>query len=278
MARHFSATILLARPWPLDIEGLADLVAGTYPEIGRIEGVAGHGDGREAGLLHIDGGHVIVTSSGHPVPAEALSPELPLLRRWVPDQAIARHAAHMTISCGGSLPGLDGAMAYAAAVHFVAAAVAGAAPALAVLWHQGNVISAPGSFVEGAAVLLKGGVPLDLWVGFAKMVPRGFDPARAMGMVSFGLRPFLGRELELSPRPGNAAGAWREISGVARCALAGSIDLADRQRIDRIDGVGPLTVRSRNYWLRRDLSAFVLVSDDAIVDAETLRPRAQSVA
>jgi hypothetical protein len=55
--------------------------------------------------------------------------------------------------------------------------------------------------------------------------------------------------------------------------------LSDGQKLEPLDGVGPaLRVRERTYWLRRSLSAFVLVADDAVVDRVSLKPKRDAAA
>ena len=92
-------------------------------------------------------------------------------------------------------------------------------------------------------------------------------------MVTYGMRPFIGRELELAPRPGDPRAAWRSLGGIAGMALDGGLRLTDGVRLEDAAGAWAVTVRERDFWLRRDEPAFVLVADDAIVDAETLQPR-----
>ncbi len=279
MSRHFTATILLERPWPLDIDAVGAAVEEHYPEIGRIESVPGQASGLDSGLLRIDGGHVVLTSDPQPVPGEQLSPELKLLRSWDPAPAIRSHQAHLTISCGGRLPGLEGAEAYAAAVHFVAAAVTHVAPALAVFWQRSYTLTEPGLFREKAARLVEGRMPLGAWVGFASIVPKGYSEREAIGTATYGLRHFIGRELELAPRPCEAKEAFELITSVARPALDRGIALSDGQKLTDVAGTGTaLTVRERTYWLRRKLSAFVLVAEDSVVDSMTLKPRRPSAA
>lgn len=278
MPRHFSATILMQRPWALDIDALADTVRQRFPQIGTVEAMPGQVPNREAGLLTIDGGKVVVMCLHAPVPNDQLFPPLRTLRVWDPEPAISAHNAHVIVSCGGDLPGVDGAKAYAAAAHFVAAAVAEMGPAVAVFWPGGWSLQSPEAFTESASTILDGRAPIGAWMSFATIVPRGFAAEQATGIVSYGLRPFLGRELELAPAPVDGKTAYRRLAAITRAVMDKGATLADGQTVVDPDHTFSMIVRARNFWLRRDLSAFVLVGEDSVIDPETLRPAEREVA
>lgn len=279
MSRHFSAILLLDRVVPLDIKGIARAVEQQFPEIGEIEAVAGHYGQGESGLLRIEGAHVVLTLTAQPLPREEVDPPLKVLRSWNPEAALSHQKAYLTVSCGGGLEGLEGAEAYAAVVHVVTAAAASLMPGLGVLWQRGFALTDAVDFYESAKTLMAGHMPLGAWVSFASIVPRGYSPKQALGMVTYGLRPFIGREVELAPRPCDARTAYDSLSSVARDVLDRGTLLADGQRLMTGGATGfQVTVRARNYWLRRDQSAFVLVSDDSVVSAKTLRVRERPAA
>ncbi len=272
--RQFSAILLLEDEWELDVEAVAATAAMRFPTIGQIDARPALAPERP-GAAMIDGAKVTMQMLPGQVPAERLSPPLVPVRGWDPEPAIRNHVGAVEITCGGDLPGLEGAEAYAAAVHFVATAALRVAPVSAVLWREGWVLSAPQSFADAAEKILAGRMPLSTWVSFASVVPSGYDPALATGMVTYGMRHFIGRELELAPRPCNARDAYRSIARVAGMALNTGLALEDGQQLADIAGEFTLTVRERTFWLRRDLSAYVLVAPDSVVDTETLKPRSR---
>lgn len=275
MSRFFSATLLIQRPWPLDMDRIAAALRDRFPAIGEIDALPGQGDG-DGGLLTIDHAQVVLQSSDARVEEADLLPPLKILRTWNPMPALRQHHAQITVTCGGGLPGLEGALAYAAATHFVATAVAGLARPLAVLWAPARALVDPGEFAVSAETLLAGTPPLLSWVSYAPVVAEGYAAADATGMVTYGLRPFLGHEIELAPRPGDPRSAYRCLGAVVRQIMRGAVVLRDGLSITD-DGTGlTLTVRERRYWLRREESAFVLVADDSVVDPWTLQDRRQS--
>ena len=278
MPRQFNATILMKRPWPLDIDALVDHVRDRFPQIGAVAVLPGQQANREAGLMTIDDAKIVVMSVHAPVPHDRLFPALKTLRVWDPEPVVRKHFAQVTISCGGELPGVDGAKAYAAAVHLVASAVVEMGPALAVFWPESWSLTQPEDFTDASATILDGRVPLGVWASFATVVPRGFEAEQATGIVSYGLSPFLGRELEVAPAPIDGKTAYRRIAAIARAVLDKGATLSDGQQLIDPERTFSMTVRERDFWLRRDHPAFVLIGEDSVVDPETLRPLEQAVA
>lgn len=264
---QFTATVLLERAWSPDSEAIAAAVAERFPAIGRVEAMPGRSG------VRVDGAEVALRPGEGRIAANRLVPPMRPVRVWDAEPAIRGHVAYLDISCGGDLPGLEGSEAYAAVVHFVTAAVAGMAPAAGVFWSQGWALSSPATFVGAAKDMLAGRMPLGAWVSFATIVPKGYAPEQATGMVTYGMRPFIGRELELAPRPCDAPGAWRSLGRIARLALDRGIKLADGIRLGDAGGQWTITVRERDHWLRKGEPVFVLIADDSMIDLETLQPR-----
>jgi hypothetical protein len=270
MSRHFSASLLLDRPWSLNVDAIASALRTLFPAIGEVDSVHGQADDTDAGVLIVEGATVVVQSFAQPLPAKDMTPALRPLRAGGADEAASSHAAHVTISAGGALPGLEGAEAYAALVHFVAAATLSITPSSAVFWKNGWALSRAETFSASANMLLQGKMPVGTWISYAVIVPSGMQPADGTGMVTYGLRPFIGRELELAPRPCEARAAFQTLSTISRKILDTGAQLSDGIVVRSDDSRISFVVRERNYWLRRDSSAFVLIADDAVIDSVTL--------
>ena len=269
MPGQFLATLLFERPWWVDMDRIAAAVRRRFPTIGAVDVVAGSAAG-DGGVLSIDHCPVVLQSADRPLAHDAYLPPLKILRTWNPMPAIRRHRAQLTISCGGDLPGLQGALACAAATHFVTTAVVGLARPLAVLWQPASAVIDPGEFAIAAEQLLAGSAPLMCWVSYAPIAAEGHAPAEATGMVTCGLRPFLGHEVELAPRPGDPRSAFGSVAPIVDRALRGRIELQDGLRL--ADGETAMTVHERPRRSRGEESARVLVSDDSVTNAWELRP------
>ena len=276
MLRSFTATLLLDQSWPLDVDHVARALIDRFPTIGKIDSLPGQSE--ETGLLTIDHAQIVLQASETPIDTETAFPPLRVLRTWDPALAVDAHNAQISVSCGGRLPGLEGGLAYAAATHFVATALAGICKPLAVLWEPARQIVEPGEFAMTAESLLTGTLPQAAWISYAPIAPEGEHQSTATGMVTYGMKAFIGRELELAPRPGDARDAYRCMGAVVRRVMGDGCTLRDGlEMVDREAGI-TLTVRERLYWLRREESVFVLVAEDSIVDPWTLRQRNLNVA
>ncbi len=278
MSRYFTATLLLRSPWPLDIDRIARTLAQRFPGIGAVDALPGNTGEGDSALLTIDHANVVIESHDHPVERGDILPPLKILRTWNPTPAQRSHQAHLTITCGGNLAGLEGALAYSAATHFVATGIAAIVHPLAILWGPARALLEPGEHAMAAETLLTGTIPHSSWVSYAPVVAQGYPAADATGMVTYGLRPFIGHELELAPRPGDPRSAYRCLGAIVRRVLRGGIDLRDGLKIVARDAGMSMTVRERRYWLRRDESAFVLIAGDSVIDPWTLQPRTVSAA
>lgn len=280
MSNQFTAVLLLKAPWRLDADQIAAQLRVMFPQIGTVEVLPGQDSRPASALVSIDGGDIVIQSAAKRYDPALMEPPLKTLRVWDPAMVVAEHRAHVVVSCGPSLgggsKGVGDAKAYAAAAHFVAAVVASCAPVTAVFWEPSYSLTRPADFIECTAVLLGGRMPIGCWLTYATIVPKGYRPEDATGMVTYGLKPFIGRELELAPQSGSAKDAYRQVSFVARAILDREAELQDGQTILGADS--DLIVRERVYWLRRDQSAYVLLTDSAVVDHETLKPLARAVA
>lgn len=277
MSRQFTATVLLEHSWALDIDALAAAVSERFPYLGPVDGIPGQRNSG-SGVLSMEGASAVVETVARRARPDAIRPPQDITRPWDPKGAVNGHRAHLNISCGGRLPGLEGAMSYAAAVMFVTTAALDIAAARAVLWRSSWSISSPNAFRAATEALFEGQMPVSTWVSFAPYVPEGYAPAAATGMSTLGLSNLLGRELELAPRPGDTDEAEKILSRVARQVL--DTELIPRSGHDIGDTITGLrlNVRKRDRWFQRDKSAFVLVAGDSVVDRETLKPVAATAA
>lgn len=117
--------------------------------------------------------------------------------------ALSSHRAHIEI-CDLGLMGRrqmsppDAAFNRAVAVTAAAAAVVRAAMPLALLWLPARGALAPADFRDQLARVLAGRAPLELWMRwFFLRAGEGERP----GVITRGLIPFIGREIEVRPSP-----------------------------------------------------------------------------
>lgn len=269
MTIHFTSCVLLDDDFTFDIDRIAAIVRERFPQIGQIDALPGVS--ATAGLLTIDEGLVVVEHVPEPMAPAELWPSFKPLRGWDPVPAVTRHRSHLIVSCGGdNLPGVEGAKTFAAAATFVAGALAHATPASAAFWAHGAVLLRPAEMVRAADILLQGRAPRDAWLSYEPIVPRGFARDQALGLVTHGLRPFLGREIELAPAARTARECYLRLVVAIDHLLGRCITPRDGDEISGLDGHFACTLRLRRQWWRKGVPAIVLVEEESLVDPDTL--------
>lgn len=262
MMQTFSATLLLGASDGTDVPAALEALVRS----GQIGDVSTDGPRLR---LSASGITLAVEARAVPETMEAFDPPMRTLRSPATVEAARLHAGVLTIEASAPPSDPEDARLQARAMHAVAAALVPLMPTLAVFWRTSWSLTRPETFVEAAPGPTSGRAPVGIWAGFATVAPRG-DAGDAIGMVSYGLAPFLGREIELAPAPTSAGDALRLMTMVAQHLLDERLVPTDGQSLVLPEGPGFLTVRTRDSWLRPDVPALVIVGDDAVVDPETL--------
>lgn len=272
MTIRIDAYVLLKRPWKPDFDAIASEFEWRYPQLGKARVRRGKG-GDGQGTITVDGAAVEISHVGAPYPAEQMHPPIRTLGHDV--EEVARltmgQSAYVVVTASCEAAGMEWCRAYAALVTLVADVVAAKADALAVMWPDSWACLSPAAFEEAAGAVLRGQVPVNLWVAFAQSNPPVLGGAEMTGIVTLGLRHFMGRELELAPMPslaGEAIGCMREAVG----RLTAGTWMPEDHGTLRLDCYpAPLAVRlCPEGFLRRGVPAAVLIAPEAAVDPQTL--------
>jgi hypothetical protein len=154
-------------------------------------------------LLDFNGVLVSVILVDKPLPPDAYAGALQLNRVWPgAAQAMEAHRAHAIVAplkeIGSHLEALNATMI----VTITLAALTTIVPSVAVVWSNGEVITEVTRFREAARALVQGQTRPDIWIGFAFLDgPRLPTGERTLAVVTSGLAPFIGREVEWLPTP-----------------------------------------------------------------------------
>ena len=116
---------------------------------------------------------------------------------------VKRHKAHVVLYDfgfeGDEQPtGRDAAFNRAAAVTSAAAALGEELEALAVAWHASSTALKPEGLKTAREELVRGHAPLDLWTRYYRTEAL---PGEHSGVVTSGLQPFVGHEIEIPSSP-----------------------------------------------------------------------------
>lgn len=272
MSIRIDAYVLLKRPWRANFDAIAAEFEWRYPQIGGPRVMHDRGSDHQATIV-VEGAPVEISSVSAPYPPEQLHPPMRTLGHepLEVDRLTDGQAAYVVVSATSEGSGLEMCLAHAALVTLMASVIADKAGGIAVIWPDSWVCLSPEAFGEAAASVLRGQAPVSLWCAFAHCNPAHVGAAEMTGIASFGLRKFIGRELELAPMPsvsGQAIGCMREA---ARQLLAGEWLPANFGEIVLTSFDAPLAVRLADEgFLRPGLPAVVLIAPEAAVDLRTL--------
>lgn len=274
MTHCFSAKLLLQQTWPLDIQAIARTISDIVPSIGKVDGVPGQTD---SAVLRLDDTQVVVQAIQRPLPHRSFVGNAEAFDAWMPQDILDGHRAYVSISCGGEREDIGSKELYAAAVHVVTTAACQVAPAGAIYWESGEILVHPDDFRTVIDPMMAGQMPVASWIGFRPVHDRD-EAEQTVGMITSGLRQFLGREIELAPSPTTLERARMCLGSVVQRLMDRRLSLHDGDQVEDVDMALSATVRLRDRWLRRDKAAFVLITDDAVVDRASLRAQKQSAA
>jgi len=265
---HFAAILPLAKPFEPDVLGIVEKAqrvvapAGAkvllHPAMRQIEKAeAGRG---LSSLLHrptdtkmmflvIDHVGVWIAARDEPMTHRGDLSRWPNPEVWPEGEAaIAKHTAHVEICDLGfmrdrGVERLDRAFNRAAAVTAAMAAVVTSSEPLGMLWHPAKNGVRLDAFADQVAHAVMGQAPLDLWMRWFYLKPE--TTGEKPGVLTRGLIPFIGHEIEVRPSPAPAEDALRLAHEFASMV----IDRGARARTGMI------------VSLSRDLSATVRVGE-----------------
>jgi hypothetical protein len=206
MGERFMAMLALERPAHVTAEQVIEQVGKRFPE-NRIpfSNAAPKGEGGADAPLMLKVGDILVTAMfiDQPIPADSLAEPIAVNKVW-PEAAaqLGAHKAHIIVGTLDEAEGHGPCVDHAAVVTVVTAAIASMTPAIGVYWSNGRTVTETSRFVRAAERLIAGRPPAEIWVQLL-WLDGPMTPARerTLAVVTTGLAPFVGREVEFMPAP-----------------------------------------------------------------------------
>lgn len=257
--------------WQPDVGALGRALSARYPELGTIEGVPASGEGWPPARLVVDGASVSLSVVNAPYPVEGLLSPVRLVDHVDPRGLVRDQVAYVMI--GADAPeGAELVEAFCGLVTLVAEQVARDAPTLAVFWASSWRLM-PLSGIETAATrVMAGDPPRELWLSWAELTGERAGGEGNRCLMSFGLRAFTGREVEMAPAPVALAPALEVARRLADRMIDGPVP-EDHDALDDTALGRPAVLRLAQRFLRPAQPALVIVPEGSPIEAETLRPR-----
>lgn len=226
-------------------EMLCEAITAHFPGIMEMLGrlvpkgpISEHGQGF---LIEFGGTPLAVLFMSKPLPPDAWQRPVELDRVWPKaGETMAAHGAHAIVSNVDTARSHGEALMLATKVTLAAAALASMLSAQAVVWAAGETIVEPQRFIAGARGFENKQIPTDLWMGLTWLdgppTPKG---ERTFAVLTSGLLPFVGREIEFMPAALPPVVIAQRLLGAAQYLIVSgpvltdgdNIGVSDRDRI-----------------------------------------------
>lgn len=271
---HFITYLALGDVAAVDAETLADRYRTLYgDEAYSIQAAPRNGPdvAGDALVVTMDQMPVTVMFVDKPLPADSYQEAIVLDLIWPEAGEIMRgHGAHAIVALLNDpqdhLDNLNGA----AAVTLVAGALASLLPTVALVSTEGRVIMKPDMFGPLATALARHEVPVPFWTSLAFVKGEQQTAGQELvGAVTYGLLPFVGRELEFLPAPLPPADVAQRLIGLCQYLIMNGPVIKDNDTV----GLTPdekIATRYRSEGRRQGAPIIELGMSETIV-----RPAAQ---
>jgi hypothetical protein len=215
-------------------------------------------------ILAIDGTAVTVMYIDKPLPPGTLDNAIAANRVWKEARSrLAAHGAHAIVGLLQGGDGLEGARASARIVTAVAAALSGLMPAIGVYWASGETVTEAGPFRQRAQAMAAGPLPLDVWVQLLWLDgPKAPNGQRTFAVITTGLAPFVGREIEFQPAARPPLEVGQRVAGTISYLMQHGAVLKDGDTV----GISPterIRVRHSERGQRPGLPIYALTLEQA---------------
>ncbi len=152
-------------------------------------------------LIAIDDVVIAVLPVAHRLPAEVYAVPIELDRVWPgAATAMASHGAHIAVGTVTESHTHGAVLEAAGAMTLVCAALSTLLPVTAAIWTNSETIVNPARLQAAGESVATPKVPLDLWVGLRWLDAPG-PVVRQFAVLTSGMEPFIGREIEWMPVP-----------------------------------------------------------------------------
>ena len=222
--KNFMAMLALHGPMTVDARSVAAQIREMFPTFSvELTPLSAGGSSKSPLLIRAGAITIAALFFDEPIPDGTLEQAIKADRLW-PDaeKRISQHKAHIVVSCIGDSKQQEDALVTASILQVVTAGLAYLLPAIGVYWSTGDTISETSMFVRQTKKFASDGqIPTDLWVQLKWLDgPPASDGRRALAVLTTGLLPFVGREIELEPvalPPGEIA---KRIIGLSAYLIA----------------------------------------------------------
>lgn len=270
-SHRFVAMIALGRPGHVTLQQTVDAYRARYPKLesmlspfGEPEAAIQHLSGA-AGAFNVNVGDVPVAIIPviNPIPPGTLDAAISTSRLW-PEagRALSGHTAHVIVAALKESRGHTDAINLAGAVMSVASCLCDVVSAIGVYWVTGETVTPAQRFQSYTEQLFGGAAPIEVWVQFIWLDGPPKDGARTIGVITTGLMPFIGREIEFLPAPLHPRVIADRLTGTISYLLSNGPVLRDGDTLGSRDDER-ISIRLLHAGTRPEIPVIRLVSPQA---------------
>lgn len=238
MDRRFTSFVLLRQAaWPSAAK-ILDHLNRRLGSIGSSAQLRGPTDGPGPLLVLIDGKPITVMFIEQPIPASELEEAIRLERQWPSVRHDAsQHAAHMVVAPLDEPKTNSEAVTLAIFATLLSAALIEATDAIGVYWATGNKLTSAQQFLSQASGIPKKQIPLLAWLQLTFLNgPEATSERPSTALVTSGLTPFIGRELEWQPDPMPPDRMAERVLSIAAYLITNGLVIADGHSMEIAPG------------------------------------------
>ena len=200
-SKLFMAMIALPQPRAVPLDRVREKLRTLFGLTAEVAGGPAARSEQGAGILVVDEVPITLLHVDRPVPQGTFERAIASNQVWrEAGSRLALHRSHAIVGALRSASTHSEALHIAARVALVAATVSDLGGAIGVYWEPGETVTEASAFREAAMRLRQGVPPVEAWVQLlwlnGPVTPAG---ERTLAVVTTGLRPFIGRELEFLP-------------------------------------------------------------------------------
>ncbi|MEM8761040.1 MAG: hypothetical protein AAGE83_12085 [Pseudomonadota bacterium] len=280
MTTRIEAFVLLNGGWKPDAMDFAAALGARYPGIGRVRGKQAEEGSGTPHVISVDGAALQMFVVNAPYPTEQLLPPLRLIEHVDPEPVARAQVAYVMLSAEWPDLGEDAspaeraeiAGAYSALLTLVTAMTMREAPALAAFWTESWRFWSAEQVEAAAEGVMRGEPPFSLWYSLAEIKGARAGGGDMLGAMTFGLKPFCGREVEVAPAPVGSQIVQALAKGVAERMLSGAL-VEDHEALMQPGLMEPAVIRLADRFMRPRQPVVLVVPPDAGIDAQTLESK-----
>jgi hypothetical protein len=262
MTQRFMAMMALTEPKAVSAAALIAAVRKLYPRYqASLTSLPGEPSVGAPLLIQTDGLTVTVLFLDQPMPADTMQSAIEIDKLW-PEAAgkLKEHRAHAIVSHLEGAATQAEAILAAATVKVITAALSSLTPAIGIYWASGDTVTEAAAFRKATTNLVAGNLPVEVWAQMRWLDgPPTSKGERTLAVMTTGLLPFIGREIEFYPSTWSPFKISEYLISLTQYLLKNGLVIGDNESFGFTDDT-QVGVRHLNHGQRTGIPILALIA------------------